>query len=71
VGPEEFQRALITVLVVGTIVMAVGTTAVVLMLRGFEKKAGSTRHIAVVAGLLGFILLCCGALFALSYLEGR
>lgn len=67
-GPEEFQRALITVLVVGSIVIAIGTTAVVLMLRSFGGKPG-TRHVAIVVGLIGFILLCCVALFALSYLE--
>jgi energy-converting hydrogenase Eha subunit A len=71
VGPEEFQRALITVVVVGTIVIAIGATAIVLMMRSFGKKPGGTSHILIVAGLLGFILLCCAALFALSYFEAR
>jgi xanthine/uracil permease len=69
VGPEEFQRALITVLVVGTIVIVIGTTAVVLMLRSFGKKPDGARHVAIVVGLIGFILLCCAVLFALAYLE--
>jgi energy-converting hydrogenase Eha subunit A len=71
VGPEEFQRALITVLIVGTVVIAIGATAVVLMLRGFGKKPGSASHAAIVAGLIGFIFLCCAALFALSYFDRR
>jgi multisubunit Na+/H+ antiporter MnhC subunit len=72
VSAEEFQRALITVLIVGSIVIAIGATAVFLMLRGFgAKTAGSPRHVAVVASLIGFILLCCAALFALSYLAER
>ena len=70
-GPEEFQRALITVLVVGTIVIAIGATAVVLMLRGFGKKPGGTSHAVIIAGLIGFIFLCCAALFALAYYEAH
>lgn len=70
-GPEEFQRALITVLVVGSIVMGVGATAVFFILRGFGKGPGSTKHIAIAVGLFVFILLCCLALFAVAYLGDR
>jgi hypothetical protein len=69
VGPEEFQRALITILVGGSIAIAVGTTGVILMLRGFGKKPGGTMHIAIAVGLIAFILICCGILFFLSYRE--
>jgi hypothetical protein len=70
VGPEEFQRALITVLGVGFAIIAVGATAVFLFLRALGQKGGG-KHVFIAVGLIGFIFLCCLGLFALSYLEGR
>jgi len=69
VGPEEFRRALITVLVAGSIIIGIGATAVVLTLRGFGKKAGSTKHVLLIVGMIAFIFLCCLGLFLLSYFE--
>jgi hypothetical protein len=62
------QRALILVLVVGTIVMAIATTALVIIFRRFGgAKAGGTSHKTLIVALLTFVFLCCLALFALSY----
>jgi hypothetical protein len=62
------QRALILVLVIGTIVMAIATTALVIIFRGYgQTQAGGTRHKTLIAALLTFVFLCCLALFALSY----
>ena len=62
------QRALIIVLVVGIVVMAIATTTLVIIFRGFGgAKAGGTKHRALMVALLTFVFLCCLALFALSY----
>jgi hypothetical protein len=58
----EFQRALLKVLAVGTGIMAVATTALVLVFRQFGKKS----HPALVAALIAFIFVCCLALFLAS-----
>jgi hypothetical protein len=44
---------------------------VVFILRGFGNRPGSTKHIAIAAGLFGFILLCCLALFVVAYVGDR
>ena len=63
----EFQRALIVVLIVGSIIMGIGAAALFFIFRGFGgKKAGSSSHIGLVAGLVAFILVCCLLLFALA-----
>ena len=64
----QSQRALIVVLVVGSIIVAVGTLTLYVVFRMFgEKKAGSTTHRTIIAVLITFIFLCCLGLFALSY----
>jgi hypothetical protein len=62
------QRALILVLVIGSIVMAIATTALVIIFRGYGgAKAGGTSHKTLIVALLTFVFLCCLALFTLSY----
>ncbi|HYK02386.1 MAG TPA: hypothetical protein VE974_11570 [Thermoanaerobaculia bacterium] len=64
----ESQKALIVVLVVGSIIAAIGTVTLVFIFRQFgEKKAGSSSHLGLMAALLIFIFAVCGALFLLSY----
>ena len=64
----ESQKALIVVLVVGSIIAAIGTVTLVFVFRQFgEKRAGSSSHMALMAALLVFIFAVCGALFVLSY----
>jgi hypothetical protein len=64
------QRALILVLVIGSIVMAIATVTLVIIFRAYGgAKAGGKSHNTLIAALLTFVFLCCLALFALSYLE--
>jgi hypothetical protein len=64
----QSQRALILVLVVGSIIVAIGTLTLYVIFRAYgEKKAGGTSHNALIAVLIAFIFLCCLGLFALSY----
>jgi hypothetical protein len=64
----QSQRALILVLVVGSIVMAIGTVTLFVIFRTFgEAKAGGNSHKALIAALIVFIFLCCLGLLALSY----
>jgi len=63
----EFQKALIVVLVVGSVIFGIGTFALVLVFRGFGKRPGSSEHFALIAALLGFVFAVCVALLILSY----
>jgi hypothetical protein len=64
----EFQRALIVVLIAGSIVIAIGAAAVYFVLRGFgDAKAGGKRHVLLIVALVGFVLACCVGLFFVSY----
>jgi hypothetical protein len=64
----EFQRALIIVLVGGTLVMGIGTVTLIFVFRQFgEKKAGSSSHFALIFALIAFIFAICGGLLLLSY----
>lgn len=64
----DSQRALILVMVAGSIVMAIGTVTLVIIFRRFgEAKAGERSHNALIAALIAFVLLCCAGLFMLSY----
>jgi uncharacterized membrane protein len=61
-------RALIIVLVVGTLIMGIGATALFFIFRAYGSgKAGSTKHTALIVALIAFIFLCCLGLFVLSY----
>ena len=65
---SPFPRALIVVLVVGSIVMAIGATTLYVIFRKFgEPNAGGQSHTTLIAALIAFIFLCCAGLFALSY----
>lgn len=59
----EFQRALVIVLVAGTLVMGAGTALLYFAFRSF----GGKKHPALIGGLVAFVLACCVALFFLSY----
>jgi hypothetical protein len=65
---QEFQRALIVVLIVGTFIATVGGIALYFIFRRFgDAKAGGTSHMLLIGGLLAFVLCACAALFVLSY----
>lgn len=61
---QEFQRALIVVLVAGTLVFGTGAATLYVIFRRFQ---GSKPNVGLMAGLVVFIFLACLALFALSY----
>lgn len=64
----EFRRALIIVLIVGSIIGAIGYVVLYFIFRAFGNKgAGNSSHIGLMAGLLAFVFAVCLALFALSY----
>lgn len=63
----EFQRVLFPVLIVGFVVAAIGTTAIVLIFRGFASKQPTSSHIVLMVALSVFVMLCCVGLFVLSY----
>jgi hypothetical protein len=60
----EFQRALIIVLIVGSLMAGTGTVLLVFAFRAFGgAKAGRGSHMALMGGLVAFVLACCLALF--------
>jgi hypothetical protein len=64
----EFQRALTVVLVVGSIIIAIGTIGLFFIFRGFGKPgAGRSSHLALIAALLGFVLSCSVLLLIWAY----
>ncbi|HYC59710.1 MAG TPA: hypothetical protein VEK79_09105 [Thermoanaerobaculia bacterium] len=64
----ESQRALIVVLVGGTLVMAIAAGGLYLVFRTYgSEKAGGTSHKTLIAAVLSFILLCCLGLMWLAY----
>jgi hypothetical protein len=65
----EFQRVLTVVLVAGTLVMGISTLVLFLAFRAAQK--GKSMHMGLIAALVGFVFLCCLALFALSYAAHR
>jgi len=67
----QFQRALIVVLIAGSVIMAIGATTLFVIFRKFgEANAGGQSHTTLIAALIAFIFLCCAGLFALSYFGG-
>jgi hypothetical protein len=67
----ESQRALILVLIGGSIVVAVATAILLFVFRAYGgAKAGSASHGRLVAALVAFIFACCVGLYVLSY-SGR
>ncbi|HET7433817.1 MAG TPA: hypothetical protein VFN10_03795 [Thermoanaerobaculia bacterium] len=68
----EFQRALLIVAVVGTVIFVTGGALLFLFFRGFGgAKAGGRKHIALMVGMIAFIFACCGALFIYSLIFDR
>lgn len=66
----DFQKALLIVLIGGTLVVAAGTVTLYIVFRRFEgPKAGGQSHMGLMAGLIAFIFLACAALFAVSYMR--
>lgn len=64
----EFQRALAIVLIAGSVIMGAGAFALFYAFRAFgSAKAGRPAHLALIAGLIMFVFLCCLGLLALSY----
>ena len=61
---QEFQRALVIVLIAGTLVIGAGAVALVMIFRGFR---GSKPRMGLMAGLIIFVFLACAVLFALSF----
>jgi hypothetical protein len=67
----QLQRVLILVVVIGSIIMAIGTVTLVIIFRRYgDAKAGGASHKKLIAALIAFIFLCCLGLFALSYFGG-
>jgi hypothetical protein len=63
----EFQRALIVVLIAGSLIAGTGTVLLVFAFRAFGgAKAGRGSHIALMAGLVAFVFACCLGLFLLA-----
>lgn len=59
------------VLVVGSIIGAVGTVTLVFVFRQFgEQRAGSSSHFGLMAALVVFVFAVCAALLLLSYRGG-
>ncbi len=64
----EFQRALIIVLIAGSVIMGAGAVTLFFIFRAFgEKKAGSSSHMGLIVALVAFVFVCCLLLFALAY----
>ena len=59
----EFQRALLTVLIGGGLVIAIGATLLVFAFR----SVGRQRYFLLAGALLGFVFLICVVLFTISF----
>jgi hypothetical protein len=61
-------RAILIVVVAGSVVFGIGLTGLALAFRRFGRSdAGSPTHLAVLAGLVTFILICCALLLLVAY----
>jgi hypothetical protein len=58
-----FQRALITVVIGGSAIVAIAATLLYLAFR----SAGRTRYFILIGSLLAFLFVCCFVLFILSF----
>ena len=64
----EFKRALTVVLIAGALIFGIGAGTLFVVFKRFEgPRAGGDAHMALIGGLLAFVLLMCAVLFALSY----
>jgi xanthine/uracil permease len=65
---QEFARMIVPVLVIGTVIAAIGVTILILAFRAFgTADAGKTRHLKLLAALIVFVLVCCIGLFIVSF----
>lgn len=65
---SQSLRTLVIVMIVGSMIIAIGTTVLFIVFRKFgEAKAGETSHKQIFIALLAFIFLCCLGLLALAY----
>lgn len=68
----EFQRALVTVVIVGSLIAVVGTLVLYFAFRAFGgPKPGGQRHAGLIAALLAFVFLCSAALFYFAWVVDR
>ena len=64
----EFRKALTVVLIVGSIIAAIGTVGLFFVFRGFGRPdAGRSSHAALIAALVGFVFACCAILLVWAY----
>ena len=64
----EFQRALIIVAIVGTVIFAAGAAVLFVVFRGVGNAgAGKQKHMTLMLSLVAFIFLCCLGLFIYSF----
>ena len=60
---SEFLRAMIIVMVIGLAVVAIGATILLLAFRTYGEERTGAKRLGLVAGLLAFVFICCGALY--------
>jgi hypothetical protein len=60
----QFHRAMIVTLLVGSAIVGIGATVLLIAFRKFGgPKAGRPAHMALMFGLVVFVLTCCALLF--------
>jgi amino acid transporter len=68
----QFQRALIVVVVAGTVVFTIGAVVLWLAFRAFGQKEGERQPPFVLIGtVVAFVFACCFVLFFLTFATGR
>ena len=65
----EFQKALIVVLIAGSVIF--GTATLVLFLAFRAAKGNRSMNLNLIGALVMFVFVCCLVLFALSYVADR
>ena len=65
----EFQRALIVVLIAGSVIF--GTGALILYLAFRAAQGNRAMNMNLIGALILFVFLCCALLFALAYWKGH
>lgn len=60
---DQFQRALIIVLIAGSVAVAIGTTVLYLAFR----SVGRTRYFLLIGALVAFLFVCCFVLFTIAF----
>ena len=65
---SEFVRVLIPVLIAGLLIVGVGTTLIILVMRGLKKEGEQQRTLLLAGSLIAFLAICCAVFLALSRL---